>query len=109
MTKHTPGPWRTELGDRAAYHIHERRLILPPHGSESGAPIAKMNEGFDGVSEANARLIAAAPEMLEALKAANAAINPSDIHGISLCSWNDRLKAATVTICAAIAKAEGRR
>ena len=64
--KPTPGPWRTELGDRAAYHTHERRLILG--GPDGLTTIAKMPEGTDGVSEANARLMAAAPLMLEALQ-----------------------------------------
>jgi hypothetical protein len=44
--------------------------------------------------------------MLTALRAADAAINPSDRSGISLETWNVRLKAATAKIRAAIAKAE---
>lgn len=107
---HTPGPWRTEIGDRALYHIHERRLILARReGDPDGViTIAKMSQGFTDNSEADARLIAAAPDLLAALKTAAQAINPPDIGGIALVTWNDRLKAATVAINAAIAKAEGR-
>lgn len=112
MSQYTPGPWTVEMGSRQHWHAHERLLILPQHSDDgSAAPIAKLGESRGGdydVAAANARLIAAAPDLLSALKAAAAAINPSDIHGISLMTWNDRLKAATVTINAAIAKAEGR-
>lgn len=87
------------------YHNHERRLILG--GPEGLTTIAKMPDyGHDGQSEANARLIAAAPEMFAALKIANAAINPTDRGGISLAAWNDRLKDASQAIMSALIKAE---
>jgi len=65
--KHTPGPWKASpLG----------RIYAPGYGWE-GAEIAHVQfkaldtQTFDTLqSEANARLIAAAPEMLEALKVA---------------------------------------
>jgi hypothetical protein len=75
----------------------------------STVTLAKLPESYGGDYEgaaANARLMAASPEMLAALKTAAAAINPSDRGGISLMEWNERLKAATVAINAAIAKAE---
>lgn len=107
MSEYTLGPWRTTLGDRGVYHNHERRLILG--GPEGLTTIAKMPDySHDGSSEANARLIAAAPDMLEALKIANSAINPTDIHGIALVAWNERLKIATNAIVLALKKAEGR-
>jgi hypothetical protein len=110
MPTHTPGPWTWRMGPSNLYHAHERRLITTLHGD--GAPIAKMGEAYCadyGTAEANARLMAASPQMLDALKTANAAINPSDRQGISLLEWNNRLRAATVEIHAAIAKAEGRQ
>lgn len=58
---HTPGPWRCEpLRYRGGEHIE------PPYirGRYDIFPIPDDNE-----AEANARLIAAAPELLEALKA----------------------------------------
>jgi hypothetical protein len=113
MSAHTPGPWTWRMGPSNLYRAHERRLITKLHCDDGGsaAPIAKMDEAYGGdylVAEANARLLAAAPQMLEALKTANAAINPSDRQGISLLTWNERLKVATVAIHAAIVKAEGR-
>lgn len=54
-TKHTPGPW-----------IQCGYDITTPEGL---FPIAKLNPVLDiNVIEANARLIAAAPELLEALE-----------------------------------------
>lgn len=63
MRKHTKGPWVLNTG-----------MVQ----SKKGSPIAKMfrdNSDFDGVPyippterDANARLIAAAPEMLEFIK-----------------------------------------
>jgi hypothetical protein len=43
----------------------------------------------------------------EALKVADAAINPPDRGGISLDEWNKRLKAATATIRAALGRPDG--
>lgn len=65
MSKHTPGPWM--LAD------DKTRVIT--NESVPDAEIADCESGFycsKNISEceANARLIAAAPEMLEALKAA---------------------------------------
>ena len=67
MTKHTPGPWR--LGE-------VRHADITEHGYDGiirnveGDPVASV--GFSGYSKktayANARLIAAAPDLLAALK-----------------------------------------
>lgn len=55
--RHTPGPWNTNLG-----------VVWP--GDSSGNPIAYLNGHCRKLAEdeANARLIAAAPDLLEALK-----------------------------------------
>jgi len=55
--KHTPGPWHVHDGDN-------RFLFVDSQTKGSVCKIA-----VNGHSEANARLIAAAPEMLELLKA----------------------------------------
>ena len=57
MIKHTPGPWKTNYKDLALVQ------------AENGAPIARCDKLF-GVAniQANARLIAAAPDLLEALQ-----------------------------------------
>lgn len=72
--KHTPGPWRIDDNE------HDIEILADPgfpcryFGEEGVWPIAKaMNlhhadDSAGGVMEANARLIAAAPEMLEALQ-----------------------------------------
>jgi hypothetical protein len=63
---HTPGPWRYRgsLGPQSNPHL------LGPHVIESatGIQIAILNGWRSEVSEANARLIAAAPALLEALE-----------------------------------------
>jgi len=65
-TQHTPGPWsyRGSLGPHSNPHL------LGPHVVENatGIQIAILNGWRSEVSEANARLIAAAPALLEALR-----------------------------------------
>jgi len=55
-TKHTPGPWRHEMYPDTNY----ARIFMFPDSNDSLA-------GYCG--EANARLVATAPELLEACKA----------------------------------------
>ena len=54
MSKHTPGPW-----------TKDRNIIEDAEGQE----IARVAYEQSGYVQANARLIAAAPELLKALKA----------------------------------------
>jgi len=54
MSKHTSGPWRVEFSRPCSWLIRSDGVHLPG--------------GYDA-GEANARLIAAAPEMLAALRA----------------------------------------
>ena len=64
MSRHTPGPWETRL---------DEPYWLRVFGSD-GHAIAKVYlddapvEDYNTRQEANARLIAAAPELLQALK-----------------------------------------
>jgi hypothetical protein len=59
MSKHTPRPWRT--------HLTDDTLVIDAFG----VPVATMDgnyvDGSHAYMEANARLIAAAPDLLEAL------------------------------------------
>lgn len=70
----TPGPWTVERGNFGV-----GRYIAGPDGAAicrmaSNTTPRTMQRERDGVHEANARLIAAAPELLEALKSASASI-----------------------------------
>jgi len=62
MSKHTPGPWfATQNG--SAFNLNS------PDRASHFAILLGMLSNSDGELDANARLIAAAPELLEALKA----------------------------------------
>lgn len=58
MSKHTPGPWFSQYDDNGFYEI----------GSEAVSLRLAFTHGEGDTDEANARLIAAAPEMLAALE-----------------------------------------
>jgi len=59
-TTHTPGPWEVMADSQSTFRIH---------ANDAGvAKTLRPSYGFDVVtSEANARLIAAAPDLLKAL------------------------------------------
>jgi hypothetical protein len=90
-TKHTPGPWK-----------------VVPHGVEpenpDGCEFDVTVDTRSPVGMANARLIAAAPELLEALEAAVFALEPNGTPVTEAEKY--RAKAATAAR-AALAKAKG--
>jgi hypothetical protein len=95
---HTPGPWHVGVSCDGTPAV----CVPVPPSYGSGFVVAHINRitfktGVQGDAEANARLIAAAPDMLEALRAALPALE--SIHD----PGNPILEAAY----AAIAKAEG--
>jgi hypothetical protein len=105
--KHTPGPWA--IGRSAD---NTPLVMVPVHESEgSGFGVAHINRiprmsSVRGDMDANARLIAAAPDMLAALKLFVEGFDPnnnSDDPAYVL--FGDKGKVAL----AAIAKAEGRQ
>lgn len=65
MTKHTPGPWQVDK---------TYGLIMAGNEIE----IAACHAGRGADAEANARLIAAAPEMLDALEKIESCLSPDD-------------------------------
>ena len=67
MSKHTPGPWFYVQGDEWSHSVCTREGELPD-GSPSFWSVASVNKRREPAHEANARLIAAAPELLEALQ-----------------------------------------
>jgi hypothetical protein len=68
-TTHTPGPWNTQRGI-VDYHI------WPIGWHKSGSYDKSIN--FSEEDHANARLIAAAPELLEMCKTIRAYLNTTD-------------------------------
>ena len=64
--KHTPGPWKVREPDHFVDGL--AHMVVSEHPQEGYWHIAEMGaHNGRAESEANARLIAAAPEMLEAL------------------------------------------
>lgn len=62
MSKHTPGPWQATFEDY--------RWIIDCQGEFGPKKALAVTAGFYPKHEGNARLIAAAPELLEALQSA---------------------------------------
>jgi hypothetical protein len=92
QAKHTPGPWR--IGDAGV------TVFGPPNGNPSPITIARIVHP----EKANTRLIAAAPELLEACKAALDGLSNMTIEQYK--RGDDRQLRNSLQ--AAIAKAEGR-
>lgn len=93
-SKHTPGPWK------ACQSVEGDFLGIYPATGKMEFPVAKMPEYItDELNQANASLIAAAPEMLGALKALQkvGVLNPTN---------SPRVKQAITDMVAAIKKAE---
>jgi hypothetical protein len=65
-TQHTPGPWKVKAHSTAV--LAGRKQICSNVNSASNLPV-NMKDDLE-IAHANARLIAAAPELLEALKLA---------------------------------------
>lgn len=69
MEKHTPGPWKQETLGAQLHAVkicgNNARRIVPA----GGPALAYLPEGREDIQEANALLMAAAPELLEACEA----------------------------------------
>lgn len=66
MNKHTPGPWFYRRGDEWSHSVVTLHGGLPD-GSPNCWEIASINKKREPEHVANAHLIAAAPELLDAL------------------------------------------
>ena len=67
MNKHTPGPWRTI----ESINTTMRTVVgpdFPGQGYIADVNLCRTNDAQDVDGEANARLIAAAPELLQLVK-----------------------------------------
>lgn len=94
MSKHTPGPWKVE---KTSTGNNITSYLLPYVAAVSDGLRARNGEG-----DANARLIAAAPELLDALR-----IMVGTSQNLNL-DLNAKIEGALKIAIAAIAKAEGK-
>lgn len=76
MGKHTPGPWTATKFNPATGEIDDCYLYVEPGISV----IERKVKGRDQHDTANARLIAAAPDLLEALELADAALSGANMN-----------------------------
>lgn len=107
-TKHTPGPWHTGTGngDGSIFGPEGTRRFL-----DGLFPICKMNGTDLPEDQANARLIAAAPELLGALKEARSVLETASRYFPKSIQNTDRFNLLNVlanSVNPVIAKAEGR-
>ena len=86
-SKRTPGPWKVSNDDATRINGGGRPYSI----------VVAETCGYQGAREANARLIAAAPDLLAALKTAKQCA----------LGFGERSAIVTAQIDAAIAKAEG--
>ena len=107
-TTHTPGPWATDEDDHDAPYqdikINAGNRFTVCTVWIDDAPVRE----FNAEQQANARLIAAAPELLEALKQCRLALEPYD--DVKPRDWKtdrEKLAFAHQAARAAIAKATG--
>ena len=122
ISKHTPGPWRVYPDQRTGEPEASRGWVVEPSGCVTGAnntpPFRAVvtntphaSEYF-GTAETNARLIAAAPELLEAAKELNnqlATLREECRSGRPMSAERrNMVSAALVASDKAIAKAEGK-
>lgn len=69
MNTHTQGPWHVGAGNGKGSIFADNGRTRLEIGGTTLYPIARMGKGWnEEEDEANARLIAAGPELLEALK-----------------------------------------
>ncbi|MBW3095668.1 hypothetical protein [Pseudohoeflea coraliihabitans] len=107
-SKHTPGPWGAE---RAAFPVFEA-YDFAIRASVGHGPVV-IGEAFGRATqtvylpaEANARLIAAAPDLLEALEGLLAKYTELVSSG-DCGSWDPEKESEVIAARAAIAKAKG--
>jgi len=111
MAEHTPGPWTAEiegdrcLGIRPAYHNHPLTEDCYSSDDREDCPATKeivtTDSGYYGPNSADARLIAAAPELLDALTECASYFYVETMQPSAYAALVEKVRAV-------IAKAEGR-
>lgn len=108
MSKHTPGPWRNDWWcamTRGQAINHTKISIV---AGPLGQVLAQLEGAPSDLRTANARLMAAAPELLEACREAHAALlHMATQHAALRTHCVCILCEAVPMAAAAIAKAEG--
>lgn len=100
MSKHTPGPWT---------YYPEDNIIVSKSGYRLLDWIARSTAVSIDERNANARLIAAAPELLEALQSVHKIIIEGSLEGFNplIGDWAKRLYESQYNTSIAIKKATG--
>ena len=91
MSKHTPGPWEIE----EHYHSGYRWISGPEHSQFAQVVWCMEDEDRSPECEANAHLIAAAPELLEALEMM---LEMSEMGGFGKAAAEDVARAAIAKV-----------
>lgn len=99
--KHTKGPWTISNGGESQYLITGDKWPI--------CTLDKPHFSQDATEKANARLIAAAPELLDGLKIAAKTLSEiaHPLYGTSSWEMERAAEKALILIISAIAKAEG--
>lgn len=86
MTKHTPGPWHINTAGSASrgepFKITEIYVYAPDTQDDTAICADVIDPVTQEPSEANARLIAAAPDLLEALQTIVKSLSDQDDEGM---------------------------
>ena len=110
--QHTPGPWtvQPDIRDQPAQYGGPDVPHTDGRNVESASGEIVGCEGILGDGEDNDRLIAAAPEMLEALHSVNKLISEAAMTGFNCHDgdWAERLFFSQQATSDAIRKAKGR-
>jgi len=110
MSKHTPGPWEYRPAmNYIGYAIFPLGTLPSLAACERYGEVMTLTcFNFPGSTEANARIMAAAPELLEALEKI-AALNPEEDSDSGYNEWGEAecFNKAQAIATAIIAKAKG--
>lgn len=92
MEKHTPGPWKA-----GKYSVNNYQIAVYGSDQTKICTLEGWNDEFLEEAEANARLIASAPKLLETIKGAKSAMQkalpflPADNEAVYCGEWIDEI------------------